>query len=112
MRGLLTVLLISGMAWGQAAEASKPGDTSGPPARSDDAHFSQNQGEVGHPTNTTQAQTAAPDPNTRWALEELQRRFGTKVLLRENRPGHPGQLIFEWYDANDLTRLYEQLMRQ
>jgi len=56
--------------------------------------------------------TAAPDPNTRWALEELQRRFGTKVLLHENRPGHPGQLIFEWYDANDLTRLYEQLMRQ
>ena len=56
--------------------------------------------------------TAAPDPNTRWALEELQRKFGTKVLLHEQRPGHAGQLIFEWYDANDLTRLYEQLMRQ
>src|SRR5208282_5215511 len=37
----------------------------------------------------------AIDPNTRWALEELQRKFGTKVLIRPLRPGAPGQLAFE-----------------
>lgn len=55
---------------------------------------------------------AAPDANTRFAIEELQRRYGTKVLLHERRAGHPGQLIFEYYDGDDLTRLYGQLMRE
>lgn len=52
------------------------------------------------------------DPNTKWALDELQRRFGTKVTIHPLRPGHPGQLAFEYYDASDLTRLYDQLMRE
>jgi len=56
--------------------------------------------------------TVSPDPNTKWALEELQRKFGTKIVLHPVRPGRPGQLAFEYYDANDLTRLYDQLMRQ
>jgi ParB family chromosome partitioning protein len=54
----------------------------------------------------------AVDPNTRAALEELQRKFGTRVELRPLRPGRPGQLAFEYYDAGDLTRLYDQLMGQ
>ncbi len=59
-------------------------------------------------------ESSAPsiDPNTRWAIEELQRKFGTKVLIRPLRSGTPGQLAFEYYDANDLTRLYAQLMRE
>ncbi len=56
--------------------------------------------------------TTASDANTRWALEELQRRYGIKAMLRELRPGRPGQLIFEYYETNDLTRLYQQLMRE
>jgi ParB family transcriptional regulator, chromosome partitioning protein len=52
------------------------------------------------------------DPNTKAAIEEMQRKFGTKVLLQPLRPGRPGQLIFEYYDPSDLTRLYDQLMRQ
>jgi ParB family transcriptional regulator, chromosome partitioning protein len=52
------------------------------------------------------------DPNAKAALEELQRRFGTRVHLQPLRPGRPGQLVFEYYDAGDLTRLYEQLMRE
>jgi ParB family chromosome partitioning protein len=52
------------------------------------------------------------DPNAKAALEELQRRFGTRVHLTPLRPGRPGQLAFEYYDARDLTRLYEQLMRE
>jgi ParB family chromosome partitioning protein len=60
--------------------------------------------------------TASPptsiDPNAKAAIEELQRRFGTRVHLHPLGPGRPGQLAFEYYDAADLTRLYEQLMRE
>jgi hypothetical protein len=52
------------------------------------------------------------DPNTRWALDELQRKFGAKVHIRPVAPGHPGQLSFEYYDATDLVRLYSQFMRE
>jgi ParB family transcriptional regulator, chromosome partitioning protein len=52
------------------------------------------------------------DPNTKWAIEELQRKFGTKIVLHPLRPGRPGQLAFEYYDASDLTRLYDHLMRE
>jgi ParB family chromosome partitioning protein len=52
------------------------------------------------------------DANTRWALEELQRKFGTKIMIHPLRPGRPGQLVFEYYDPIDLTRLYDQLMRE
>jgi ParB family transcriptional regulator, chromosome partitioning protein len=58
------------------------------------------------------APTATLDANTRAALEELQRRFGTRVEIRPLRPGRPGQLAFEYYDAGDLARLYDRLMRE
>ena len=57
------------------------------------------------------SEPAQLDPNTKWALEELQRKFGAKIHLQALRPGKPGQLSFEYYDAADLTRLYEHLMR-
>ena len=52
------------------------------------------------------------DPNTKAAIDEMQQRFGTKVFVMPLRPGRPGQLIFEYYEASDLTRLYDQLMRE
>ena len=52
------------------------------------------------------------DPNTRFALDELQRKFGAKVHIRPVVPGRPGQLSFEYYDEADLARLYSQLMRE
>ena len=52
------------------------------------------------------------DPNTKAALEELQQKFGTRVLVRPLRPGRPGQLIFEYYGDSDLTHLYDRLMRE
>jgi hypothetical protein len=55
---------------------------------------------------------SALDPNTKWAIEELERKFGTKIAIHPLRPGRPGQLVFEYYDARDLTRLYDQLMRE
>ncbi len=52
------------------------------------------------------------DPNTKAAIDEMQRKFGTKVFVMPLRPGRPGQLIFEYYDPSDLTRLYDHLMRE
>ena len=52
------------------------------------------------------------DPNTRAALEELQRKFGTKVLLHASAPGKPGQLIFEYYDSSvTWLGIYDSLMQ-
>lgn len=65
---------------------------------------------------TSRARTAPTvtvvDPNTKAAIEEMQRKFGTKVFVMPLRPGRPGQLIFEYYDPADLARLYDQLMRE
>lgn len=58
------------------------------------------------------APTFAPDPNTKAALEELQRAYGTRVLLHPRQSSKPGQLAFEYYDDSDLSRLYDQLMRK
>jgi len=52
------------------------------------------------------------DPNVKAALDELQRKYGTRVQMRAISPGKAGQLVFEYYDASDLTRLYDQLMRE
>jgi ParB family transcriptional regulator, chromosome partitioning protein len=56
--------------------------------------------------------THTPDPNTKAALEELQREYATRVLIHELRPGKAGQLVFEYYTDSDLQRLYDQLMRK
>ncbi|MGH9757130.1 MAG: ParB/RepB/Spo0J family partition protein [Candidatus Acidiferrales bacterium] len=51
------------------------------------------------------------DPNAKEALEELQRAYGTRVLMQRQRAQKPGQLIFEYYNDSDLTRLYDLLMK-
>jgi ParB family transcriptional regulator, chromosome partitioning protein len=53
-----------------------------------------------------------PDPNTKAAIEELQRVYGTRVSIHPVRPGRSGQLIFEYYDGSDLARIYDQLMQK
>jgi len=63
-------------------------------------------------TRTVNAAAFAPDANTKAALEELQREYGTRVHMHARQSGKPGQLIFEYYDDSDLTRLYDQLMRK
>jgi ParB family transcriptional regulator, chromosome partitioning protein len=50
------------------------------------------------------------DPNTKAAIDELQREYGTRVFITPTRGSRPGQLIFEYYDNNDLARLYDTLM--
>jgi ParB family chromosome partitioning protein len=59
-----------------------------------------------------EAAAPAVDPNTKAAIEELQQRFGTRVIIHPQRPGHPGQLAFEYYNPEDLVRLYDRLMRE
>jgi len=51
-----------------------------------------------------------PDPNTKAALEELQRSFGTRVYLHPVQGNRPGQLIFEYYNHSDLATLYDRLI--
>jgi ParB family chromosome partitioning protein len=58
------------------------------------------------------APTFSPDPNTKAAIEDLQREYGTRVLIHPRHSGRPGQLAFEYYDDSDLARLYDQLMRK
>jgi ParB family transcriptional regulator, chromosome partitioning protein len=58
------------------------------------------------------ASTVPADPNTAAAIEELQRKYGTRVLIRPKMLGKPGQLVFEYYDDSDLTRIYDQLMQE
>jgi ParB family chromosome partitioning protein len=50
------------------------------------------------------------DPNTKAALEELQRKFAARVRIHPVRGSLPGQLIFEYHDETDLARLYDHLM--
>lgn len=63
------------------------------------------------PRPVTSTASESVDPNAKAALDELQRRFGTKVTLQRKATG-AGQLTFEYYNSSDLMRLYDQLMRQ
>jgi ParB family chromosome partitioning protein len=51
------------------------------------------------------------DANIKSALEELQRRLGTKVLLRQKTKMRPGQLVLEYYDESQLMGIYDLLMK-
>lgn len=59
---------------------------------------------------TQQAQIEVHDPNRQAALDELQKQIGTRVSLHMPTKGHPGQLILEFYDEDQLNGLYERLM--
>jgi ParB family chromosome partitioning protein len=50
------------------------------------------------------------DPNRQAALDELQKQIGTRVTLQMPTKGHPGQLILEFYDEEQLNGLYDRLM--
>jgi ParB family chromosome partitioning protein len=58
------------------------------------------------------ARVFSVDANTKAALEELQREYGTRVHMHPRHGAKPGQLVFEYYDDSDLARLYDQLMRK
>ena len=51
------------------------------------------------------------DPNRQAALDELQKHLGTRVSVNMPTKGHAGQLILEFYDEEQLSGLYERLMK-
>lgn len=51
------------------------------------------------------------DPNTRAALEDLERELGTRVTLRPPTGKRPGQLAIEYHEDRQLYALYERLRR-
>jgi len=51
------------------------------------------------------------DPNTRAALEDLERELGTRVTLRPPHGRRAGQLIIEYHEDRQLYALYERLRR-
>jgi ParB family transcriptional regulator, chromosome partitioning protein len=55
---------------------------------------------------------SSPDPNTKAALEELQREYGTRTIIHPKPGAKGGELAFEYYDDADLARLYDHLMRK
>lgn len=57
------------------------------------------------------ASAETEEPNAKAALEELQKRFGTRVLLQK-KVGGGGHISFEYYNDSDLARLYDQFMRE
>lgn len=59
-----------------------------------------------------QAASFSLDANSKAALEELQREYGTRVVLQPKRGAIPGRLAFEYYGDSDLARLYDRLMRR
>jgi len=56
-------------------------------------------------------EAAHTDPNTRAALEDLERELGTRVTLRQPQGRRPGQLIIEYHEDRQLYALYERLRR-
>jgi ParB family chromosome partitioning protein len=49
------------------------------------------------------------DPNVKAAIDEMQRRLGTKIHVKEGARGR-GKLEIEYYSSDDLTRIYEVIM--
>lgn len=53
----------------------------------------------------------AEDPNVRAAETKLRRQFGTQVRIVQSPGSAGGRIEFEYYNANDLDRLYSLLMK-
>jgi ParB family chromosome partitioning protein len=64
------------------------------------------------PRPREQSVAFSPDPNTKAALEELQREYGTRAVIHPKPGSEGGELAFEYYDDADLARLYDHLMRK
>jgi len=67
-----------------------------------------------HQDQANSARTAierSPDPNIRAAETKLRRTLSTQVRIVPGRPGTPGRLEIEYYDMNDLDRLFNLIVR-
>lgn len=57
-----------------------------------------------------ESQHVTLDANTRAAIDELQRVLGTRVSINPCTKGRPGQVVIEFYNDNDLDRLYQLIV--
>ncbi len=59
-------------------------------------------------TGATETSTGVPaDPDLEHMTSRLRESLGTKVVLTPGRKG--GRIIIDWYESDDLLRLYERL---
>jgi ParB family chromosome partitioning protein len=56
------------------------------------------------------ASPAREDANVKAAETKLRRRLGSKVNIQANSSGSGGRIEVEYYDDNDLNRIYELIM--
>lgn len=54
--------------------------------------------------------TIKEDPNFKAAEDKLRRRFSSKVHILVNQKGNGGKIEIEFFDDNDLNRIYEIIM--
>ena len=52
---------------------------------------------------------AKVDPNVKAAIQELERKLGTRIHLKEGSRGR-GKIEIEYYSAEDLDRIYDSIM--
>ena len=49
------------------------------------------------------------DPNVKAAIQEMERKLGTKIHVKEGARGR-GKIEIEYYSAEDLDRIYDAIM--
>ncbi len=64
---------------------------------------------IADPEPTKRVEDPKIDPNVKAAIEELQRKLGTRIHVKEGARGK-GKLEIEYYSAEDLTRIYDAIM--
>jgi ParB family chromosome partitioning protein len=67
-------------------------------------------GEDANPTAVPSSTERGSDANTRAAESKLRRRLGTQVHILPNQSGEGGKIEVQYYNDNDLQRLYELIM--
>jgi hypothetical protein len=71
------------------------------------SRFTASGASVASPVSIVNANQLRPES----ALEELQRYLGTRMYLRPKSGTRPGQLILEYHKEEQLTEIYDRLMR-
>jgi ParB family chromosome partitioning protein len=59
---------------------------------------------------TTSTPTIKEDPNFRSAEDKLRRKLSSKVQILVNQKNDGGKIEIEFFDVNDLNRIYEIIM--
>lgn len=62
------------------------------------------------PKAATKRALVSQDANVKAAENKLRRRFSSKVQILANSQGTGGKIEIEYYDTNDLDRIYRLMM--